>query len=176
MLTAWQKALIAVAVIVAVALGLGLGLFFALRGEVDAETLPPAAVVTGASTPISTETPIAMFRIGVAAKLPSHPLFGQGSNFAFTINGEANPNLDLDPTQTYKFVMEASTAGHTFLLSTDVTGGSTAGMLSWWPRPLVPNETLDVAVPFACPTTPAYFVCGIHPDMGTGRAVSFAGC
>lgn len=106
------------------------------------------------------------FTITVANKSAEHPLFGQGWNEAYLVNGAQGPALTLTRGVTYTFQMSNVPAIHPFYISTSQTGGGVGAYNDGVQGNFVSgNGTLTFTPPESAPDL-LYYQCQAHALMG----------
>lgn len=105
------------------------------------------------------------FNVSVAPKTSSSPVFGQGSNNGYVINGQQTPTITLVRGQTYTFNLDRSVNEHPFYLTTNSVGGA-ANQPDNGAITLPQNSGSFTFTPDSDTLSSFYYQCNIHNNMG----------
>ncbi len=105
-----------------------------------------------------------IFGVTVGAKLPTHPLFGQGNASTFIIDGVGGKELILTKGVNYSF--NVLSPGHPFHISTDLTGGNANFIVANGQSGAPTQNGIVNFTPNASHPSLLYYPCQFHTFMG----------
>lgn len=110
------------------------------------------------------------FNVTVANKTAAHPLFGEGHNEGYLVDGAEGKEVVLMRGTTYTFQMVNVPDLHPFYISTSASGGGAGTYSDGVTNNNVTGNSALTFTPTASAPELLYYQCSFHPSMG-GRIV-----